>query len=282
MSIFPRLLQNRELVFTLVKRDLKVRYKASTLGFLWSFGRPLFLMLILWGVFSQFVGVRTEIPYPMHLLTGLLPWMFLQGALFEAQGSILYNSNVVKKVNLPSAAFPVAAVLGNLVHFILALCILACFIVGYVVLADPRLIPDWEIVLLPLIILLQTALLLGIALIVSSLNVFYRDVGSITEIFISAWFYMTPIIYGVQDARPRLKAVVGSDLVYYLYLCNPMTPIIAAYRRVLYGRHLRDAPEIADSTLLLGIGVSCLWAMVLLWIGSTLFARLSRRFADEL
>ena len=278
------LLRHRELLFTLVKRDLKVRYKASSLGFLWSFGRPLFLMLIMWGVFSVIVRVKSVvIPYELHLLTGILPWMFFQGAIFEAQASVVANSNVVKKVSLPTETFPAASVLSNLVHLMLAFCILFFFIVIYALFKDPLLAPGWEVIFLPAIVLLQTALLLGIALTLSSLYVFYRDIGSISEIALTAWFYLTPVIYPLQDARHALKSLSGeSDLLYYLYLCNPMTPVIAGYRRVLFGQVLRNAPEVSDKTLLLGLAVSTLWAIALLALGTYLFNRLSKRFADEL
>ena len=276
------LIKHRELVFTLVKRDLKVRYKASALGFLWSFGKPLFLMIIMTVVFSHIVGIRTEIPYTLHILTALLPWLFLQGAIFEAQNSILANANVVKKVYLPTAAFPTAAVLSNLIHLLLAMVILFCFIGGFAFFYGPQLLPGWEIIFLPFLILLQTLMLLGIAYIVASLNVFYRDVGSIAEIVVLAWFYLTPVIYSIQKARDQLKSITDSDIVYYLYLCNPMTPIIVGYRRVLYGHYLREFPEVYDSTLLTGLLVSTVFTAFVLLIGTKLFAKLSRRFADEL
>lgn len=276
------LLRNRELILTLVKRDLKVRYKASALGFLWSFGRPLFLMLIMWGVFSQIVKIQTEIPYALHLLTAILPWMFLQASLMESTFSIQANSNVVQKVALPTAAFPISTVLSQLVHLLLALPILFLFILGYTFFSSPSFFPGWEIIFLPFIILIQFFIICGLSLILSSLYVYYRDVGSIAEIVISAWFYLTPIIYPVQEARKHLKGMMGSNLIYYLYLLNPMTPITVAYRRVLYGRHLNSSPEISDQSLLIGLGGSIVFALVICWIGVKMFSKLSRRFADEL
>lgn len=281
-GLFRELIDRRELIFTLVKRDLKVRYKASSLGFLWSFGRPLLLMLIMWSVFTVIVPIKTEIPFGLHLLTGILAWMFFTGAIFESQASILANSSVVKKVALPTAVFPAASVLGNLVHLLLAFSVLALFIVVYAFLFDSMVLPGWEIIFLPLIVVLQSAILLGLGLVLSSLFVYYRDVGSISEIALSAWFYLTPIIYPMQTVRPRLKSMVETDLLYYLYLANPMTPIVVGYRRVLFGQHLRHAPEVSDATLLLGLGVSACWAIALLAFGGWLFKRLSRRFADEL
>ncbi len=277
------LINNWELVFTLVKRDLKVRYKASTLGFLWSFGKPLFLMIIMWAVFSQITrAMQTEIPYALHLLTGLLPWLFFQGGLLDAQGSILHNANVVKKVKLPSAAFPAATVLSHLIHLLLAMIILFVFIAFYAAMKSSDLWPSWEIIFLPFVILLQFLMIFGISLILSSLNVFYRDISSISEIALTAWFYLTPVIYSVDLARDHLKSMVDSDILYYLYLANPMTPITIAYRRVLYGRHMDTAPEVSDSTLFLGLGVSIAFTIIVIWIGIVLFNRLSRKFADEL
>ncbi|CAN5489610.1 ABC transporter permease [soil metagenome] len=280
--MISQLITHRELIYTLVKRDLKVRYKASTLGFLWSFGRPLLLMLVMWAVFSVIMRTQTEIPYSLHLLTGILPWMFFQGAIMEAQSSILANASVVKKVSLPTEAFPISTVISNLVHLVLAFLILFGFILFYTIFKDPLLFPGWEIIFLPLLILLQAAILIGISLILSSLYVFYRDVGSISEIVLTAWFYLTPVIYPMQKAREQLKGLTESDALYYLYLCNPMTPVILGYRRVFFGRHLRISPEVADSTLLIGLGMSCIFALAVLWIGTALFNRLSRRFADEL
>lgn len=280
--MFRDLLQHRELIYTLVKRDLKIRYKASTLGFLWSFGKPLFLMLIMWGVFSLIVHIRTDIPYALHLLTGILPWMFFQGAIFEAQASILANSNVVKKISVPSAVFPVSSVLGNLVHLFLAMLILAVFILCYSTFLDSALFPSWEVIFLPFLVLLQCSMLVGISLIVSSLNVYYRDVSSISEILLNAWFYLTPVIYPMQYARDTLSSLGGSNIFYYLYLLNPMTPIIVAYRRVLYGRYLSKAPEVSDATLLASLSFSVIFTIFVVYVGIRLFQRLSPRFADEL
>ncbi|MDX2176120.1 MAG: ABC transporter permease [Candidatus Sumerlaeia bacterium] len=269
----------RELVFTLVKRDLKIRYKSTALGFLWSFGRPLAIMAILWAVFSQFVGIETahaDLPYPLQLLSSLLPWMFLTGAVFEANGSILANGNIVKKIAVPSIVFPTAAVLGNLVHLFLALGVLAVFVLF-------SSIPfGWEVLLLPFLIAVQTLMLLGIAYLVAALNVFYRDVGSVTEIVVTMWFYLTPIIYPLQLARNKLRDD-GHEVLYYLYLLNPMTPIVCAYRRLWFGSLLRHGGrELDDKTLLLAVASSTVFAVLVFLAGQAVFRRLSDRFADEL
>lgn len=289
-----RLWANRELVFTLVKRDLKIRYKSTALGFVWSFGRPLLLMLVIWAVFSVFVRIPSShpwLPYPLHLLTALLPWLFLSGSLNEALSAIRGNSNVIKKVWIPPEVFPVATVLSNLVHLVLATGALAVFIVGYALLGKvpgteqalgAAILPSWEILFLPFLVVFQTLFVLGLALVISSLNVFYHDVRSITEIVVTAWFYLTPIIYPSNFAREELEAK-GLDIVYWIYLSNPMTAITIAYRRIFYGRLFGGGgAEVDDTTLLIGLGVSFCVTIALLLVGMKLFNRLSRRFADEL
>lgn len=292
-----RIWRSRELIFTLVKRDLKVRYKSSALGFLWSFGRPLFLMIVITAVFSTLVGIRAGhplLPYPLHLLAALLPWMFFAGSTSESLFSILGNANVVKKVWLPGEVFPASTVIGQLIHFALALSVLAVFVLGYAVFGriphghegegqalGMLMVPGWEIVLLPFLVALQTLFTFGICLILSALNVFYRDTSSIAEIVLSAWFYVTPIIYPANFARVEL-AEKGLTGVYWLYLCNPMTPIILAYRRILFGPIFRHAPEVSDDTILKGLCISLASTVFLLFLGMRLFQRMSRRFADEL
>lgn len=288
-----RLWRSREVVFTLVKRDLKVRYKSTALGFLWSFGRPLFLMIVIAAVFSVLGGIRAShdlLPYPLHVLTGLLPWFFFASSLHDSMFSIFANSNVVKKVWLPTEVFPAAAVVGQFVHFVLTLPVMGAFILGFALFAPApggagplgmALAPDASILLLPFVVLLQALFTFAIALILSSLNVFFRDVASLADILISAWFYVTPIIYPANQIRELLQAHGGAAL-YWAYLLNPMTPIVLAYRRLLYGRVFSGAPEVSDSTILMGLGATTVTTIVLLMIGMKLFQRLSRRFADEL
>lgn len=295
-SMAARLWRHRELILTLVKRDLKIRYKASSLGFFWSFGKPLLLMLVIWLVFSMFAKIPSShpwLPYALHLLTALLPWIYLQGALSESLYSVIGNGNVVKKVWLPTEVFPASVVLGHLVHFCLAMMVLTLFIAGFAILghvpdgeaAGARLglllLPSWEILLIPLLVVLQTLLIFGIALIFAALNVFYRDMASIAEIVLTAWFYLTPVIYPANYARATLRDQ-GHDLIYWVWLCNPMTPITLAYRRLVYGRLFGPVGEVSDTTLLAGLAVATLATFVVLFAGIRLYESTSRRFADEL
>ncbi|MBN1902990.1 ABC transporter permease [Candidatus Sumerlaeota bacterium] len=278
--MFREMWKSRELVWNLVKRDLKTRYKSSALGFFWSFGKPLFLMLILWFVFTtvlrlpQFNERNPKMPFTLHLLTGILVWSFFTGGLMDAMHSIYANSNLVKKVKLDAAVFPISSVLANLVNHLLALLVLFCFMIGF---KAPF---GGYIFLLPVVILLQTFFMITLSLFLSSLYIFYRDVGSIVEILLTGWFYATPIIYPFWLAEEAIPEKLGQT-VYYLYLLNPITPIVVAYRRLLF-HSLLNPPEMPDARLLYYL----LYAFLLSGFFYILFRRLFRhyalRFADEL
>ncbi len=268
---------SRALVWTLVKKDLKVRYKASSLGFLWSFGRPLLLMLILWAVFSQIVRIdlnTDRLPYAMHLLGGLLPWMFFSGAISESIYSLLGHSNVIKKVALPTEVFPVATVLSHFIHFLLALGVLAVFM------AATGVWPDWKIVWLPFLMLAQIIFTTALCLLVAGLYVSYRDVASLAEIALAAWMYLSPVIYPVYMAREKLLTLGGFPL-FALYMMNPMAAFTAGYRYALYGDSL-NPPEISTPLFQFSLAWAFLAGIGLWLLAVPVYRRLSRSFADEL
>jgi len=274
--------QSRELVWNLVKRDLKTRYKSSVLGFFWSFAKPLLLMLILWFVFTtvirlpQFKIRNPGFPFALHLLTGVLAWTFFSGGLIESMYSVYVNANLVKKVKLNAAVFPVSSILANLVNYVLALLVLFVFMVFYRAPFTPY------IFLLPVVILVQTFLMITFSLFLSSLYVFYRDVGSILEIILSGWFYATPIIYPFWLAEQQIESSGRlPSWIYYIYILNPLTPIIAAYRRLLF-HPLLEPPEMPDACLLYYLLYTFLLSCLLYIIFKRVFKRHAMRFADEL
>jgi ABC-type polysaccharide/polyol phosphate export permease len=280
MRILVTLWQHRELVWNLVKRELKTRYKASVLGFVWSVAKPLLLTLVLLIVFSFIVPFRLRnpgLPFVLHLLAGVLAWTFFAGALMESLFSILANANLIKKVQVAAAVFPAATVLSNLVHFLLALVVLFAFMIGFRVPFTPYLI------LLPIGIVLQTLLIFSLALLVSALNVFYRDVTSITEVALNLWFYVTPIFYALYHVQDKVaeRYSNGLFLLYFFYLWNPMTSIVVFYRRVLYHAVLTPT-EFDDVSLTYFLIIAgCLIALLFL-VASKVFQHYSRSFADEL
>ncbi|GAB4311645.1 MAG: ABC transporter permease [Candidatus Sumerlaeia bacterium] len=268
---------NRELLWTLVKRDLKVRYKASVLGFFWSFCKPLLLTLVLLAVFSnvpRFELQAPRLPFVLHLLAGVLAWSFFSGSVHEGMFSILSNADLVKKVKLPVETLPAASVCSNLIHFLLAQCVLLFFCIVFGV---P---PTGWIVLAPIPILLLTALALSVASLTAALNVFYRDVVSIMEIVMQAWFYGTPIFYALYHARGVLLDRLG-PWAYWLFVSNPLTPIVLAYRRCILAGAL-EPRETPDGHLLVLLALACVVIFIVHLISVAVFRRLRPRFADEL
>lgn len=274
------MINSRELIWNLVKRDLKTRYKSSILGFFWSFGKPLLLMLILWFVFSTVIrlpqfGVRNpDFPFPLHLLTGILAWTYFTGGLMEAMYSVYQNSNLIKKVKLNPAVFPVSSVLSNLVNYLLALLVLFGFMIAY---GAPF---TFNILLLPFIILLQTFLMITLSLLLSALFVFYRDVASLLEVFMTGLFYASPIIYPFWLARDELLQR-GWKPVFYLYILNPLIPILAGYRRLLFAPLLQPR-EISDTSLMILLGYALGLSLIFYFLFKKIFKGYARRFADEL
>lgn len=271
---------SRNLLASLVRRDLTVRYKSTVLGFFWSFAKPLAYMLIYQIVFGEILRLQmreSRIPFSLHILAAVLPWTFLVSAASEAMGSVMASANLVKKVRLPVEVFPLAAVLAQAIHFGLAMAVY----VGVMILAG--LPPGPAFLLLPVVAAIQLILVSAVALLLSSLYVFYRDVASIWEVVTAAWFYACPIIYPVYYAMDYFNER-GWAWAEWLYLANPMAPIVLSYRRILLYGALQDPVKEfpGDLTLalsLLGVGI---FSLGLLWVTSRIFNRLSRRFADIL
>lgn len=273
-------------MLNLVRRDLTVRYRATVLGFFWSFLKPLAYMGIYHIIFGEIIHMQIrqeEIPYALHVLAALLPWTFFQGASSEAMHSILDNANLIKKVKVPAAVFPVATVISNSIHFALAMLVVVAVMIPW------GLAPGPLFLLLPALFAVQFILVMSVSLVLAALNVFFRDVVSIWEVAGAAWFYATPIIYPAYIALDYLSEKTPA-WAHWLYLANPMTPITLGYRRImLYGSlgggEGSTGPldlEISDADLIASIGLATMTSLCMLWIAYRIFVRLSRRFADEL
>jgi ABC-2 type transport system permease protein len=277
----------RELLFTLVRRDLIVRYQSSVLGFLWSFAKPLALVGIFQLAFKHILGVTSVVPFSLHLLVGILAWTFLARCIGEGHWVILAHSNLIKKVKLPVEVFPATTVIGNLVNYALAM--LVVFPIILIIMSRESGV-SWlqapvQLLLFALVTVLLVALAFALTLLVSAVHVFYRDVESVTEIVLQAWFYATPIVYPMDQlyrkgAFAKLGGADHARLVEILYWLNPMTPICVAYRRILL---YWDPPplEVPDQKVLLYLGVAACTTFILYMISQAIFRRCSRHFADE-
>ncbi|MCX8036143.1 MAG: ABC transporter permease [Candidatus Sumerlaeia bacterium] len=273
-ELWPR----RELILSLVRRDLKTRYKSSVLGFLWSFCKPLLLMLVLFVVFNNFIPLRFDppmnTPFALFLLIGILAWGFLAGSISEAMFSIVGNTSLVKKTYIPLEVFPVVTVLSNLFHFVLALIVYFLLLMGF------GIFPTWHVVFLPAVIALHALFVLSLAMVLSALNVFYRDVASIMEIVVTAWFYLSPILYPLREPLRQIRAHQWPDGVFAIYMLNPMAAILAAYRKTVLLPATGDW-EIGGTVLVGYLAVALVTTALLFLLGRAVFRHYAGRFADE-
>lgn len=258
MKLIKELFAYREMISSLVRRDLKGRYKGSVLGFLWTFVNPLLQLCVYTVVFSVIMPTGIEKFY-LFLFVALVPWIFFNMCVTGGTSVIFAQQDMVKKIYFPREVLPIAYVTSQFVNMLLTfLVIFAVLIIGGVGISFRALI--W----LPLIMIIEYILALGIALLCSGLAVYFRDLEHILGIVTMAWMYMTPILYPIDRVPESLRSI------YYL---NPMTPIIIAYRDILY---YKQAPQMGTliNALLLGV--------IFIIVGEFAFSKLKRHFAEEL
>ena len=247
----------RELLYFLIWRDLKIRYKQTLLGAAWALLQPFLTMLVFSLFFGRLAKVPSDgVPYPIFVYAALVPWTFFSSSLTRGSDSLVGNANLVTKVYFPRLAMPLARVTGCLVDFALAFVILAAMMVHY------HMVPTMNIVWLPAFCLLATATALGVSLWLSALNVLFRDVQFITPFLTQFLLFATPIAYP-SSLLP--KGWQG------LYGINPMVSVVEGFRWSLLGTHVELMPLVAVSTAS---------ALVVLLSGLFYFRRMERTFAD--
>lgn len=272
----------RELLGNLVRKELKVKYKNSALGFLWSLLNPILYLVVFWLVFEKVLG--SGVPnFPIFLLAGLLPWNLFATSLGSATGSIVGNAGLVNKIYFPREILPLAGIGAALVHFLLQ----AVVLVG--ALAVFRYAPAWEylpVVVLALVVLLVLGAALGVAL--AAVNVYLRDTQHLLELVLLAWFWITPIVYQYRLLSDKLQEKSA------LLLLNPMNAIVLAFQRGIYnhvggptsGGRLGEATGILPDASLLwylrNVAVVGVVSLALLVGALWLFGRLEDNFAEEL
>jgi len=245
------------LIYNLVLRDLKVKYKGSTLGFLWSLLNPL-LMLVVYTVAFKFV-IKLKVPnFPVFLFSALMPWSFLSSALSMGAISITDNSNLVKKVYFPREVLPLSVVLVNLFHFLLTFVVLIPALVFF------DIYPGFPFLFLVVIIFFQTLFVLGLTLIFAALNVYYRDIKHFLEVLMQLWFWVTPIIWPLS--------LISEQFRNWAYI-NPFTPFVTAYRDVILRNNM---PGILNIAAVISLGI------LVFLLGTVIFQKKQRRFAEEI
>jgi lipopolysaccharide transport system permease protein len=260
----------RELVRNLVLRDLKVRYRNSVLGFFWAWGNPILMTLIFTTVFTV-LQKSSVLHYPLFIMIGWLAWMFTTGAVTEGVSSVVSNSNLVKKIYFPREVLPASVVLANATNFLFAFPLILVLALLSGVKLEPLLL-----IYFPIIFISQIALVLGIAFVLSAVNVYLRDTGVIIGVLIFAWFFLTPIFYSQSALTGTLNGIDLSRLVRYV---NPMASIIEAYRNIFYGSVEGGPP---GPPALDFLSRTLVTTLAILFLGYAVFIRLSRRFGEEL
>lgn len=253
-----RLYQYRDLIYTLVMRDLKVRYRRSMFGFLWSMLQPLLTMIVLYIVFGSLfalnlrgTGIRS---YPVYVLSGILFYSFFQQSIVSSMNSLRANAGILQKLPVPMAVFPLSSVLSGLVNLFLSLIPLfgLLLVTGHPIRA--------QLLFLPVAILIAALFTLGAGLLLAPLSIIFTDVVEMVNVFLLLMFYLTPIIYP--------KSIVENHSFYWVVRYNPIRSILEIFRDPI---HLSKIPPLSH------ISVSVAIALVALAVGSWAFHKASDR-----
>jgi len=257
------MIRHRELLRSLAAKEFKVRYKNAVLGFLWTILNPLLLMLVLTFVF-RIMGARfgdmDPGKYPAFVLCGLIPWTFMAHSLSQSTASLLDNASLIRKIYFPREIIPLSSILANFVNFLLSLVVLFFFLLA------SELTPSVWMFAVPLIVVAELMFVMGISLIGSSLNAFYRDVAYIVEAVLLVWWWGTPIFYS-----PEIVENAVSPRMYSIYMANPMAAVVVSLRQILLERRFPDVSLIV--TLFAG-------AILSFVVGVVIFRRRQGVIAD--
>lgn len=274
-----RLVEYRELLANLVRKELRSRYKDSTLGFLWSMLHPIMYLVVFWVVFTIILPGGPP-DFPAFLLSGLLPWTLFSASLAGGTVSVVGNGALLKKVYFPREVLPLASIGAALFHFMLQMLVLVAFLA----LSRHPFVSRY-LVLVPVAIAVEVLLAAGLSLLLASLNVYMRDVQHLLELVLLAWFWMTPIVYPVALVAGRMKEFL------WLYLLNPMTIVVLSFQRAFYNQVTPTDPNGNPVAVLLdkpgawyleSLALVGLVAALLVVVGFKVFARFEGRFAEEL
>jgi lipopolysaccharide transport system permease protein len=247
----------RELLYFLVWRDVKIRYKQTAIGVAWVLLQPLLTVMVFTLIFSYLARIPSDgFPYPLFALAALLPWNYFSQALTRGGSGLVSNSNLVSKVYFPRLIIPLSSVVTPAVDFLLCFVILVGLMVWYGV------APNWGVLALPLFLLLALMTALAFALLLSPLHVNYRDVGHVIPFLTQFWMFASPVIYPVDLIPEKWRL---------LYSLNPMVGVIEGFRWALLGDQTPN---------FLAMGMSAVVVFLLLAAGVVLFRRAERTFAD--
>lgn len=257
MSRIKDIYDYRDMIFSLVKRELRGRYQKSVLGMLWNFLNPFFQIVIYTLVFTFIFPSNIE-NYYIYLMTGIIPWNFFTEALGQGAGSIVSNADMTKKIYFPREVLTIASVTAKFINMLLA------FVVIFVFLIFSEVGITWHLLFLPLVWLAEYMIALGFALFFSAITVYLRDMEYIVGVLLMAWIWATPIMYALDAIPVQLAKIV---------LLNPMTLVVESYHNLLYF-HRMSTPLTWGGMFVVGLA--------LLIVGELVFVHLEGNFAEEL
>lgn len=257
MQIFTELYKYREFLKTSIKKEFRGKYKKSFLGVLWSFLNPLFQLLIYALVFPFILRNNVD-NYTIFLIVALMPWNFFNMTVLQSAASVVSNGGIIKKVYFPREILPISTATSNLLNFLITgIIVFAALIISGIGIGS-------SVLLLPIIIIIQYILQLGLSFIFSSITVYVRDVEYLLNVFMMLMFYLCPIVYAA-DMIP--------DKYLPIFKLNPMFHIIEYYRTILYDKQI---PELS------GVFILFIICLIILIIGYLIFQKCKKRFAEEL
>jgi len=247
----------RALIWTLVVKELKLRYRGSVLGFFWSFLNPLLLMAVYALVFSVYMRIQME-HYPVFMFCGLLPWIWFSASLLEGVNSIVGRGDLITKAFFPPQILPMVTLFSNLINFLLSLPILFIFLWA------SHVIPGWPLIVLPAILFAQFLFTLGLVLALSAMNVHFRDLTHILGNVLTLWFFVCPIIYPLKQIPERFRFLVDF---------NPMALLTLMYQDVFFYDRFPNL-KVLGGLIALGI--------VVIIVGNAIFNTYRESFAEDI
>jgi lipopolysaccharide transport system permease protein len=247
----------RDLVLVLTQKELKVKYKRSFFGYLWSIANPLALAFVFFIAFKIFMKIQIE-NYTVFLISGLFPWQWFSNSINSSAMVFVGNASLIKKVDFRKDVLVIATVLNDMIHFILSIPVIVLFLFFYGM--KPSLL--W-LIGIPVLLLVQFIMTLGVAIAVSAINLFFRDIERIVGIFTALMFYVTPIIYSEDMIPSEYKRLI---------LLNPLSILMVSWRKLF----MHGTFDFKDAA------VACIYSSIVLAIGYLIFRRLRWRFAEVL
>lgn len=279
----------RELLIAMVEKELRIRYKNSVLGFFWSLVNPLVTVLAITVVFKYFMQNGTP-NYSAYVLAAYLPFIFFQICLMDASQSVAAALPIIKKVNFPREILPLANIIANFIHFVLAVGVYFLYLFALWAVTGFETSPfTWKIAFLPVLLIITFCLSAGLSLLIAAYNVFYEDVKYIVGVVLYLMFFLTPVMYFTETVYYALNGR-GLGWLYTVYNLNPVSPLVTAYRKTLVPTGPIEIQKSPGATPEMAFMLEFDWPMFIimavfsvfcLYIGYRQFNRLKWRFVEK-